>query len=303
MKQSGTWNLAMQAWGMYHTMNSSTANADLFILIINSLGMYMLYFVLARMAFVMIYHGIWEASKYQATPGKMAVRLKVADSSGNRLTLVRSCARNFCKAISVATLFIGFIMAQVTEKHQALHDKLTNCFIFKIGYDAPPVTRIEYAGFGRRLFAFLLDGLLLGMLTAPLNLLLITGTKSLSEIMQWNLLHPDNPIMPSIDELIRDTWIGIASGFITFFYFSSFESSRFQATPGKIVLGIRVTDSVGGRLSFWRAAGRYMNKYISNMTLLIGYLMAAFTPKKQALHDELADTLVIVSQVPRNPEV
>lgn len=191
-------------------------------------------------------------------------------------------------------------MALVTEKHQALHDKMTNCYILKTSYDTPPVKDVQYAGFWLRAIAYIMDAILLSILVSPLNLLLISGTQNPFSIMMHNFGHPDNPVIPNIDAVIRESWVGLLSAFITFFYFASWESSRFQATPGKITVGIRVTDALGQRLSFWRAAGRYANKFISGLTLLIGYIMAGTTPKKQALHDELADTLVIRSQVPKS---
>jgi uncharacterized RDD family membrane protein YckC len=49
----------------------------------------------------------------------------------------------------------------------------------------------------------------------------------------------------------------------------------------------------GSRISFGRATGRYFARWISNMTLTIGYIMAGFTAKKQALHDIIAGTLVM----------
>ena len=70
-------------------------------------------------------------------------------------------------------------------------------------------------------------------------------------------------------------------------------SSEWQATVGKRVLGIIVTDVRGGRISFARASGRHFAKYISAVLLFIGFFMAAFTAKKQALHDMIADTLVV----------
>ena len=80
---------------------------------------------------------------------------------------------------------------------------------------------------------------------------------------------------------------------ISWLYFALMESSNKQATVGKIALNLRVTDMAGNRVSFARATGRYFGKYLSGMIFLIGFLMAAFTSKKQALHDVLADTLVI----------
>ena len=57
-------------------------------------------------------------------------------------------------------------------------------------------------------------------------------------------------------------------------------------------MGIIVTDETGGRISFGRATGRYFSKIISAMIFWIGYIMAGFTDKKQALHDVIANTLV-----------
>ena len=69
-------------------------------------------------------------------------------------------------------------------------------------------------------------------------------------------------------------------------------SSEWQATVGKRALSIVVTRSDGSRLSFGRATGRHFAKYISTVLLFFGFFMAAFTAKKQALHDIIADTLV-----------
>ena len=78
-------------------------------------------------------------------------------------------------------------------------------------------------------------------------------------------------------------------------YFALQESSRFQATLGKRALKIVVTDLQGGRIGFPRASGRYFAKLLSTLSLGIDYLMAAFTARKQALHDLVADTLVVRS--------
>ena len=77
------------------------------------------------------------------------------------------------------------------------------------------------------------------------------------------------------------------------FYWAAFESSKWQASPGKMALGIKVTDLNGNRISFARASGRYFAKILSGLTLLVGYFMAAFTARKQALHDIIAGCLVV----------
>lgn len=71
------------------------------------------------------------------------------------------------------------------------------------------------------------------------------------------------------------------------------ESSEWQATPGKKALGLKVTDESGQRIDFTRATLRFFCQILSGLLMGIGYLMAAFTARKQALHDMLARTLVV----------
>ncbi len=71
------------------------------------------------------------------------------------------------------------------------------------------------------------------------------------------------------------------------------ESSPNQATLGKMALSLKVTDMNGERVTFGRATGRHFGKYVSAIILLIGFMMAGWTAKKQALHDMMAGTLVV----------
>jgi uncharacterized RDD family membrane protein YckC len=87
---------------------------------------------------------------------------------------------------------------------------------------------------------------------------------------------------------------GFAFGFLGPWLYEAFMmSSEWQATVGKRVMSIVVTDLQGGRISFGRATGRHFAKYLSAFLLGIGFIMAAFTSKKQALHDIIAETLVV----------
>lgn len=80
---------------------------------------------------------------------------------------------------------------------------------------------------------------------------------------------------------------------IPWFYYAKMESGPAQATLGKMVLGIKVTDMEGNPISFGRATGRFFGKFLSHIILLFGYFMAGWTARKQALHDKMADTLVV----------
>jgi len=76
-------------------------------------------------------------------------------------------------------------------------------------------------------------------------------------------------------------------------YSAVMESSPLEATVGKLMLRLRVTDADGHRISFIRATGRYWGKIVSLGTFFIGFLMAVGNDRKQALHDRLAQTVVI----------
>ncbi len=83
---------------------------------------------------------------------------------------------------------------------------------------------------------------------------------------------------------------------IDWLFYSLFESSSWQATPGKKLLQLKVTDLYGNRIGFGKATGRYFAKLLSGLILGIGFIMVAFTEKKQGLHDMMAGTLVVKDQ-------
>ena len=87
----------------------------------------------------------------------------------------------------------------------------------------------------------------------------------------------------------------LISGVAGWLYFALMESSSYQATLGKQALGIKVTDRFGNRVTFGRATGRYFGKIVSGLILAIGFFMAGWTTRRQALHDLMADTLVVRS--------
>jgi uncharacterized RDD family membrane protein YckC len=76
-------------------------------------------------------------------------------------------------------------------------------------------------------------------------------------------------------------------------YYALMESSRYQATFGKIVMGIKVTGNHGERLDFSKALLRNLSKLISGLIFCIGYIMIIFDDRKQGLHDKIADTFVV----------
>ena len=156
--------------------------------------------------------------------------------------------------------------------------------LLQIATVQPPARRaIRYAGFWIRAVAATLDAIFLFVAFLPLRWL-VGSTVTLAGDA-WQM--PDSETF----HLSRILRIGIAV-IVGLAYRAGMESSKFQATLGKMALQIKVTDLSGSRISFDRAIARYFAKFLSLATLGIGYVMAGFTPKKQALHDQLAGTLV-----------
>ena len=139
----------------------------------------------------------------------------------------------------------------------------------------------QYAGFWRRFAAYLIDSMVIAF--ALTNFASLLSRQLAVSITNAQTLNTYLAIA-----------IGVMSLLLTWAYYSGMESSPLQATIGKLVVGIYVTDLQGQRISFGRATGRWFGKIISGAILLIGYLMAGFTEKKQALHDMMARCLVLM---------
>lgn len=149
-----------------------------------------------------------------------------------------------------------------------------------------PGAALVYSGFWRRFWASFVDGMLLNIAMFPISLML-----SLPAMPTY---HEDEFSPEGVATLLGTYMTAVmASIVIGWLYFALLESSPKRATVGKMALGIQVCDLAGGRLSFGRATGRHFASYVSNVTLLIGYLMVLWTAKRQALHDLIAGTLVV----------
>ncbi len=128
-----------------------------------------------------------------------------------------------------------------------------------------PVVAPLHAGFWRRAAAFFVDTLVLMVPVIIINVV-----------------------------LGQDEALGVLLAVVIICaYYAAFHSSARQATLGKMAFGIKVTDLAGGRIGIGRGVGRYFATWLSGIVLGIGFLMAAFTQKRQALHDMLASTLVV----------
>ena len=143
----------------------------------------------------------------------------------------------------------------------------------------------KYAGFWIRFVAYLLDGIILSVIIGPIFFMFFAPVAGFASFA-------DDP------EAIIAFAAGM-SGFVIIelviyiLYFAGMQSSKYQATLGKMAVGVMVTDENGNRISFGRGVGRLLSKILSALILYIGFIMAGFDIRKQALHDKIASTLVI----------
>jgi uncharacterized RDD family membrane protein YckC len=156
-------------------------------------------------------------------------------------------------------------------------------------------TNVVYAGFWLRFVAFLIDKIILSIATFALfiPLFLMMGGMAMLESLPRHNFERFEPRQVAAFVTLILALVGAAL-MANWLYFAYLESGEKQATWGKQAMSIYVTDLSGNRVTFGRASGRFFAKLISGLIPLgIGYIMAGFTERKQALHDMIASCLVL----------
>jgi uncharacterized RDD family membrane protein YckC len=150
-----------------------------------------------------------------------------------------------------------------------------------------------YAGFWLRFVAYLIDSVVLAV---GLGAVILIGALFVGFGFFRNLgdqMNSGDNVFAPIAILLLLPLI-LAAMAATWLYYAWFESSKHEATLGKMALGLIVTDLEGRRITFGRATARFFAKMITGLIpFFIGYIMAGFTEKKQALHDMIASCLVL----------
>ena len=145
--------------------------------------------------------------------------------------------------------------------------------------------RVVDAGFLRRLGAYIIDNLLLG---SAYYVVLMVGVIAFA-VMATSTTGRDSDTLAAIGVVL----MVLAYAVMSYLYYVGMERSKLQASVGKLALGIKVVDARGRRLGWGQASARWAGCILSYLLLYIGFLMAAFTRRKQALHDLMARTYVV----------
>jgi uncharacterized RDD family membrane protein YckC len=152
-------------------------------------------------------------------------------------------------------------------------------FLQKLSEGAEIRSSVRYAGFWLRLAAAFLDSIIVGTVNFGIQMLIIGYSVSVA-----------NGAQPSLLPLL----ISYATSFTLGCCYQGFMVGKYGATVGKMACKIKVVRADATPVSFGLAFGRYFAKLVSVLTLLIGYIIAAFDSEKRALHDRICNTRVVV---------
>ncbi len=157
--------------------------------------------------------------------------------------------------------------------------------------------QVKYAGFWLRFAAYIIDQFVIGfagfVIAVPIIIGIVAFGVNLSFMKNRDEFFNEGGLMMVGGIIGLVILIALFSLVMKWLYYALMESSKYGGTLGKMAVSIKVVDLNGNRISFGRASGRYFSRIITNMTMLIGYIIAGFTDKKQALHDMIASCLVI----------
>ncbi len=143
-----------------------------------------------------------------------------------------------------------------------------------------------FAGFGPRLVAYILDFIVVIAMSMALSF--VAGIVAVS--------------LGSNQDELAFTLVGVALGFACVYFNEVYlVASKTQASLGKRAMGLKVIGARGQRIGQGTALLRFICTYISGLIFGIGYLMIAFTERKRALHDMIAETYVVVARKPTGP--
>lgn len=233
--------------------------------------------------FPIIYFVYFESGPFQGTLGKRWLKLKVVGENNQPLSVAQAFGRTFSKYISFIPFGLGFFMIIFQEKHQGLHGMLSKTYVVEA--DSIPIlekkieAKEELAGFWQRTLAALIDGFLLGFLFI-LIIKLYVGLFHLLNI----------PYLSA--QIYAYVFLFILLFVCKLLYFVGMETSTWQATVGKYMVGLVVIGEGGQVLTKKQALFRYLGKILSFLSLGIGFFLVGKTQKKQALHDILCQSVV-----------
>lgn len=166
-----------------------------------------------------------------------------------------------------------------------------NSYAQKLREGAVQPAAAVYAGFWIRVLGYLVDIIILGVVAGILQVAVIGSMIRVPRIEPGT--PPDFSALAPVFGMIGIAYliqIAMAACYEAFFI------AKLAATPGKLVIGVKVVRPDGSAVSLGRAFGRYFAKMLSGFILFIGFIMVGFDSQKRGLHDMICDTRVVKSR-------
>ena len=172
-----------------------------------------------------------------------------------------------------------------------------NTYVQKIREGVAPFRpALVYAGFWIRFAAVFIDGIILVVASSAVQLLFMGSIyRPLSGLREP---MPPDQALAAFGTVMGAAALGMLASMAIGATYEGVFISRLGATPGKMVLGLKVVRPNGGPVSLGRAIGRYFAKTLSYLALCIGFIIAGFDAEKRALHDMIVDTRVVKADSP-----
>lgn len=230
--------------------------------------LYLIIFLIILFIYKIIMEGCFSASI-----GKKLVGIEVVTKTENKIGFKESLIRNFSLILDVLTLGIGFIMIAFTRDKVALHDIVAKTLVINSNEET---VNDSYAPGAIRLVAFAID------------IAIIYGLIYLVK-MGFDYIEANYILSDRFSSIIPIAEFSI-SVIIALFYFVILETGSRGASIGKRLTGIKVETLDGERMKFFRALIRTL--CLSVEVLTFGYMLCAFTNKKQTLKDKIVGTKV-----------
>jgi len=167
-----------------------------------------------------------------------------------------------------------------------------NAYVQKLREGAAPAAAVAYAGFWLRFLGWLIDAIILGVVGSVIQVILIGSALPAITPPEPGTVPDLSVLGPMLGRLGLASMLNMVIGAC----YEAFFVANLWATPGKMVIGVKVVRPDGSRVSLGRAFGRYFAKILSGLILAIGYIMIGFDSQKRGLHDMICDTRVIKSR-------
>jgi uncharacterized RDD family membrane protein YckC len=192
-----------------------------------------------------------------------------AQSAGSATSICAECGRGFLKE-DMIKYGDSWVCSQCKP-----------VFIQKIK-EGINVKQMDYAGFWIRFGAVIIDLIIIGVFNSILNIILIS-------------IGVLNALTPNFDQskFIKYYLITVSINMATKFIYEVFFVGKWGATIGKMACGLKIVTADSDRVTYLRSFARYFGEIVSNITLGIGYILAAFDDEKRTLHDRICSTRVI----------